>query len=116
MPEDGVPTWPSIAELEGSPGNTKIPASLMALIQKRYEEHAPEYVSNEMHHSGLPYNKCMFSDSLQECEEEVVDAVFNAMVYNMRAQLGATWKANGKLVDDLSEIWLFVQRIKAIQR
>ena len=116
MPDDGAPTWPSITELKGSPGNTKIPDSLMALIQKRYEEHAPEYISDEMHFSGKPYNKCMFGDSLQDCEEEIVDAVFNAMVYNMRAQLGATWKSNGKLVDDLSEIWLFVQRIKAIQR
>ena len=112
MPEDGVATWPSITEMEASPGNTKIPASLMTLISKRYEEHAPEYISDDMHFSGKPYNKCMFSDSLQECEEEIVDAVFNAMVYNMRAQLGATWRASEKLVEDLSETWLFLQRLK----
>lgn len=115
MPDEAT-TWPSIAELEGSSGNTKIPANLMALISKRYEEHAPEYISDEMHPSGKPYNKCMFVDNLVECEEEIVDAVFNAMVYNMRAQLGATWRVSEKLVEDLSEIWLFLQRLKAVQR
>lgn len=116
MSDDGMPTWPSIAELEGAKGNVgAIPASLIALVSKRYEEHAPEYISDEMHHSGKPYNLCMFADSLKDCEEEVIDAVFNAMVYNMRAELGATWHHRPNLIFSLVEVWNLLQRIKEVE-
>ncbi len=115
MPDDGAATWPSIAEMAGSPGNREIPEDLLKIVRERYVAHSPEYVSDEIHHNGKPYNKCMFSDSLQECEEEIVDAVFNAMIYNTRAELGATWLSNPTLIEKLIEVWELLKRLKGLE-
>lgn len=51
----------------------------------RYEAHGGEYASGEIHEpSGLAVNQAMFKNNLVDVEEELVDALFNALVYNFR--------------------------------
>ncbi len=64
---------------------TILPTYLLEDLQERYEKLGGKYASEEIHEeSGLRINSCMDRDNMQECYEELVDAVFNCLVYIFR--------------------------------
>ena len=57
----------------------------MGDLTDRYRELGGKYATDEYdQETGLPINSCMQRDNLQECYEELVDAVFNILVYIYR--------------------------------
>lgn len=57
-----------------------IPPDLKSLLYQRHRDHEHEYASDEVHESGLPVNRCWHKDTVQDIEEELTDAIFNALV------------------------------------
>ncbi len=58
-----------------------------ALLRKRYDEHAGEYVLEDVpHKDGLPVNACMNADTVNDIEEEIVDAVFNCLILLLKTE------------------------------
>lgn len=75
-------TWPPIELILRQ---SQLPESLSQLLTIRYNEHSAEYATTVIdERSELPMNACMFKDNLQDVEEELVDAIFNALVYAYR--------------------------------
>ena len=57
----------------------------MGDLTDRYRELGGKYATDEYdRETDLPINSCMNRDNLQECYEEMVDAVFNCLVYIYR--------------------------------
>ena len=76
-------TWPTIELLVSSTPHPL--GDMIPDLSKRYKELGGKYALEEIHKpSGLPINSCMKRDNLQECYEEMVDAIFNILVYNYR--------------------------------
>ncbi len=77
-------TWPRIEDLiEGS--TIEIPEALQKDLSQRYAERGGKYATEEIdEESGLHINSCMQRDNIQEMYEEIVDAVFNVLVYLKR--------------------------------
>ena len=74
-------TWPPIEEIFGQ---HELPEKLAELLAERYAEHSSEYASDIEQFDGKFINTCMFKDNLQDVEEELVDAIFNTLVYLKR--------------------------------
>lgn len=68
--------YPSIDELMPEAMLGIIPASLAKEIAYRYETLGPKYLSEAHTKDGRPVNSMMFTSRIQNCREEVVDAVF----------------------------------------
>ena len=63
-----------------------VPGHLVFDLKERYRTLGEKYATDEIHEeSGLRINSCMQRDNLQECYEEIVDAVFNVLVFIYRA-------------------------------
>lgn len=77
-------TWPLIEDLiDVSPYG--ISTDLVKSLTERCEKLGEKYATEEIHEeSGLKINSCMNRDTLQELYEELVDAVFNCLVYMFR--------------------------------
>ena len=99
-----APTWPSLDEIFAGQED-RLRLELQQLIAQRYLEHAPEYASAEFK-DGIPINLCWYKDSLQDVEEELVDAVFNALIYAMKYPASNA----GSLIQSLVMTWDILQR------
>ena len=83
-------TWPSLEEIFGDHDDHRLPNKLKLIIAERYIAHSSEYICEpkeglwKHRNSPLPVNLCMEKDNLQDVEEELVDATFNALIYAMR--------------------------------
>ena len=103
-------TWPSI-ELLFDDVNIRLPSELMERLAQRYAEHSGEYKTNEYDYdSDLPVNACMMKDNLKDIEEELVDAIFNALVFNFRYNRHLSY--GGQIIDVLQAEWVYVKRIR----
>lgn len=78
--------YPSVQEILPSVMMSIIPASLAQEIDKRYTELGPKYVTDTVHDDGRKVNGCMFKSSVQDALEEVVDAVFNVLVWMFKLE------------------------------
>lgn len=104
-------TWPPIEMLTEQ--IVILPTNLSTLLKERYLEHGVEYATSEIDkESGLPINACMHLDNLKECEEEVVDAIFNALVFLLKADVDGMRDDGGRLLNGLLEVWEGLQRMR----
>lgn len=78
-------TWPEMDTLIPLGGNLITPAQ-EALLRQRYDEHAVEYTLPDQFVDGLPTNACMIANTVNNIEEEIVDAVFNCLVLLFKIQ------------------------------
>lgn len=77
-------TWPLITDLIAA-APQELPIDLMKSLTQRYEQLGEKYATDEIHEkTGLKINSCMHRDTLQELYEELVDAMFNCLVYLFR--------------------------------
>src|SRR3990167_2964753 len=97
-------TWPPIELLLAE---WRLPQEVVEKLSQRYLEHAGEYVSKEVHDNGMPINLAMYKDNLTDIEEELVDAIFNALVFKMRNP--EQQEAAGWILQLLDLSWDFVQ-------
>jgi hypothetical protein len=87
-----VAMYPNLAEIlaELPPGNP-LPLPLIEELRRRYDAHGWEYDSGQRTSSDdRPVNLVMSSDSRQLAREELVDAVWNLLVLNLKERLN--WK------------------------
>lgn len=84
--------YPSIEELIPQILTHRLPASLQDSLKTRYEELGGKYLTKEEYIDGRLTNACMFNNSLQDAVEEVVDAVFNNLVWMYKHE-----RRNGKV-------------------
>lgn len=68
--------YPSVEELMPNILKSRIPDTLARDIEERYTTLGGKYLTEKSHHDGRLINNMMFSNRIQECLEEVVDAVF----------------------------------------
>jgi hypothetical protein len=73
--------YPNTDELLPNMLLAKVPASLVLDITRRYKEYGPKYMTDGFHIDGRQINACMQRNSIQDAIEEVVDAVFNVLVW-----------------------------------
>ena len=83
----------------------------MERLAQRYAEHSGEYKTDEYADSDskLPVNACMMKDNLLDIEEELVDAIFNALVLNFRNK---SLPYGRQLVEGLRVEWSFVTKVQ----
>lgn len=53
-------------------------------IQDRYAKLGPKYIGPLMHTDGRRINQCMTNNSAQDALEEIVDAIFNVCILNLK--------------------------------
>lgn len=73
--------YPSIEEVFRS---WRLPYTLAKEIEERYVKYGPKYMTEATHTDGRKINQCMKSNSAQDALEEVVDAVFNCLVLDLK--------------------------------
>lgn len=54
----------------------KLPHELVVEIKERYETLGEKYMTDEVYPDGRRINGMMFTDRIENCREEIVDAVF----------------------------------------
>jgi len=62
----------------------RIPESLAATIRQRYAELGSKYLTEATLEDGRKINSCMFKSSINDAIEEIVDAVFNTLVWLLK--------------------------------
>lgn len=88
-----------------------MPTELHQRLQARYQKHGTAYASPTLQ-DGVPINQCMYADNLQDAEEEVVDAVFNMLVFQLR---NSTEPFSGSQVTQhLVQCWEQLQQLRAM--
>lgn len=92
--------YPSAQELlEGR----DIPQDIAALIVLRYDKGGRKYATRHLHPDGRRLNACMFRDSLMDALDELVDALFNFLVLDLKRP-GAGQQYIEALVDMIEEV------------
>lgn len=79
--------YPDISELIPPELEARVPASLANWVTERYELLGPKYLTDDIRHDGRRVNSCMNNSSIQLALEEVVDAVFNVLVWIFKLRL-----------------------------
>jgi hypothetical protein len=79
--------YPNIDEILTPTLLSRIPANLAELIKERYVGLGQKYVTDVEHTDGRLVNACMFKSSIQDALEEIVDAVFNTLVWIFKIQI-----------------------------
>lgn len=79
--------YPSIEELMPSSLLSRIPVVLANEVAIRYDTLGGKYLTDQHTDDGRQINACMFNDSCQDAIEEVVDAVFNVLVWIYKGSL-----------------------------
>lgn len=64
-----------------------IPASLAKELEERYENLGTKYLTEITHDDGRLVNQMMYTSRIQNCREEVVDAVFCILGWILKATL-----------------------------
>lgn len=78
--------YPSIDELMPSSILARIPVMLAHEIETRYETLGEKYMTDNRYQDGRFINGCMYKSSVQDALEEIVDAVFNTLVWLFKAR------------------------------
>lgn len=73
--------YPSIDDLMPHVMLGLIPGALAQEIKERYENLGLKYLTNKRTEDGRWINACMDKSSVQDAREEVIDAVFNTLVW-----------------------------------
>lgn len=73
--------YPSIDELMPHVMLGFVPGALAQEVTERYENLGLKYLTNKKTEDGRWVNACMDKSSVQDCREEVIDAVFNTLVW-----------------------------------
>lgn len=79
--------YPSIEELLPPDLQARVPASLDAWVRERYASLGDKYLTTDIMPDGRRVNSCMYKSSVQDALEEVVDAVFNVLVWLFKLRL-----------------------------
>lgn len=95
--------YPNISELIPPSLEAKIPNSLYKDIANRYLTLGDKYLTEYYHIDGRPINGMMFSDRIQNCIEEIVDAAF--------CVLGEIFKRNVKGIDPGENLYTLLDGI-----
>ena len=95
--------YPSTEELMPELIRARLPALLCDEVEERYRTLGEKYVTDIVHEDGRYINGCMYKSSAQDAVEEVIDAVFNTLVW--------IFKINGGAGDQSSaeSSWLILQ-------
>ena len=64
----------------------RLPSSLQNTIKQRYEELGGKYLTDDEYFDGRRINSCMYNNSINDAVEEIVDAVFNVLVWIFKYQ------------------------------
>lgn len=80
--------YPNLEELLPEDIQAKIPISLFEEIRNRYETLGVKYMTDTQSDDGRFVNGCMYKSSIQDALEEVVDAVFNCLVWIFKERSG----------------------------
>lgn len=100
--------YPSIEELTPETIKAIVPALLIEEIEFRYNELGDKYITVYKHPDGRQINACMFNSSVQDCREEVVDAVFNVLVWALKLHMHGDIQAStnaGLILKDLIHVY-----------
>lgn len=102
--------YPSIDELLTSELQARVPQSLAEWITERYAVLGPKYLTDDMRFDGRRINACMNKSSVQDALEEVVDSVFNILVWLFKLRISGrnTASAHSALLG-LIEIYALLQ-------
>lgn len=68
-----------------------IPSELAREIEERYEKLGAKYLTDQTTEDGRPINGMMFTSRIENCREEVVDAVFCILgwIFKVNHDIGA---------------------------
>lgn len=80
--------YPSFEELTPGVIRAVLPVTLYDVLEQRYKDLGPRYLTDQFYNDGRQINGCMFKSSVQDCLEEVVDAIFNTMVWMFKERIG----------------------------
>jgi hypothetical protein len=81
--------FPSTEELIPEVMLAKLPYSMVLLIKERYETLGVNYLTNIPIEDGRLINKMMITDRIENCLEEVIDAVFCILGWSFKCQEAA---------------------------
>lgn len=95
--------YPSIEELIPPALEAKIPSSLYKDIANRYLTLGPGYATDFITVDGRPINGMMYSDRVQNCIEEIVDAAF--------CVIGEIFKRNAKGIEPGQNMYILLEGI-----
>ena len=101
--------YPSIEELVPEHAWWMLPARLVIDLQRRYEEHGPEYLTDELF-EGRRINACMNKNSATDVVEELTDAIFNVCVLVFKQSYDQQLLA--QLVLQCVEAWKLAKQIE----
>lgn len=79
--------YPSIGELMPEAITARLPVMLAEEIRERYSKLGTKYMTDEQHSDGRFINACMNNSSIQDAIEEIVDAVFNTLVWIFKTRI-----------------------------
>lgn len=79
--------YPSISELMPNILLSRIPASLAAEISERYETLGGKYLTGNFTEDGRQINGMMYTSRIDNCLEEIVDAVFCMLGWIFKSNL-----------------------------
>lgn len=106
--------YPSIKELIPDVLLARIPSKLVDEITERYETLGIKYLSDRVHYDGRKINDMMYSNRIDNCREEVVDAVFCILGWIFKAyRAGVPYLDNAfTCLTNLTEVYaiLFSER------
>lgn len=98
--------YPSISELIPASLEAKIPSSLYKDIANRYLTLGDKYLTEYVTVDNRPINGMMYSDRVQNCIEEIVDAAF--------CILGEIFKRTVKGIDPGENLYILLDGITQI--
>lgn len=98
--------YPSIDELIPPSLEAKIPGSLYKDIANRYITLGGNYLTEFLTVDGRPINGMMYTDRVQNCIEEIVDAAF--------CVIGEIFKRNAKGIDPGENLYTLLDGITQI--
>lgn len=97
--------YPSVEELMPVPLAAVIPQSLSEEIRERYLTLGAKYMTKDRYKDGRYINAMMNTSRIQNCREEIVDAVFCVLGWIFKAQAvnqqpsDSAWAALRGLID-----------------
>lgn len=102
--------YPDIKELIPPELEARVPASLADWVTNRYEMLGPKYLTDDIRADGRRVNSCMNNSSVMLALEEVVDAVFNVLVWLFKLKLaGANQESAYSALLGLIELYALLQ-------
>ena len=105
-------TWPFMDDLLK---HAEMPHDLADVLRQRYDEHAEEYATDATMRMrdgvDVPINACMTNDTRQDIEDEVVDAIFNALVLLHKHEDPEHYEDGRVILQMLRGTWLYLRHL-----